>query len=147
MGSPNHERVAPFISTHLASSFRGMAERFSFAKAEIHLTTSPSGTVHDFVKEHEGHSVMTKVGGTHFAPLDPHRGLLLRQSIPIRFYAPLPCLHSDAASPLCARVVSIVAPRRWLVIQPGPHKDLGMSMYNRTSKTVSLSLAPCLSRC
>jgi hypothetical protein len=66
MGSPNHERVAPFIGTHLASSFRGMAERFSFAKAEIHLTTSPLGTVHDFVKEHEGHSVMTKVGGTHF---------------------------------------------------------------------------------
>jgi hypothetical protein len=66
MGSPNHERVAPFIGTHLVSSFRGMAECFLFVKAEIHLTTSPLGTVPDFVKEHEGHSVMTKVGGTHF---------------------------------------------------------------------------------
>jgi hypothetical protein len=37
-------------------------------------------------------------------------------------------------------------PRRWLVTQPGPHKDLGVSMYNRTSKNVSLSLTPCLSR-
>jgi hypothetical protein len=69
MSSSSHERVAPFIGTHLASARSGEWLNISrLLKAEIHLTTSPLGTVHDLAKEHEGHSVMTKVGGTHFEP-------------------------------------------------------------------------------
>ena len=42
-------------------------------------------------------------------PLDLHSGLRFWQNSPLCFYASLPCSHSDAASLLCARVVSIVA--------------------------------------
>jgi hypothetical protein len=87
MGSPNHERVVPFIGMHLACSFKRMAECFLFAKAEIHLTTSPLGTVHKFVKEHESHSVITKVGGMHFKLFGDH-------GVPLRMHThPKPVFH------------------------------------------------------
>ena len=69
MSSPNHEKVAHFIGmrhTNSGSTLGGRLTLFFVCKGGNSLDKAPLGTVHDFVREHGGHTVITKVGYTHF---------------------------------------------------------------------------------
>lgn len=70
MSSPDHERVAHFIGTHHASCSANLSRQcrltIPVCEGGNSLGKAPLGRVHDFVKEHGGHSVITKVRSTHF---------------------------------------------------------------------------------